>query len=209
TYVVFNGSVGALAGDNALRANTGEKIRLFIGNGGPSLISSFHIIGEIFDKVYPEGGFNTNTNVQTTLVPSGGSAITEFKVEVPGNYILVDHSLFRTFNKGSLGMLKVEGSETKGIYSGQLEDKVHLAEGSSIQEMPSNETPKSPVAHNKERRIELGRTIYVQNCQACHQAGGQGVKGAFPPLAKSDFLNADVNRAIGVVANGLEGQIKV
>lgn len=209
TYVVFNGAVGALSGDNAITAKTGEKVRLFLGNGGPGLISSFHVIGEIFDTVYPEGGFNTNTNVQTTLIPAGGSAITEFKVEVPGTYILVDHSLFRTFNKGSLGMLKVEGPENKEIYSGQLEDKVHLAEGAAIQEMPSVKTPESPVALTKEKRILYGRNVYLQNCQACHQAEGQGIKGAFPPLAKSDFLNADINRAIGVVVNGLEGQIKV
>ncbi|HSI90835.1 MAG TPA: cytochrome c, partial [Adhaeribacter sp.] len=61
----------------------------------------------------------------------------------------------------------------------------------------------------KDMRLELGKTLYAQNCQACHQAEGQGIKGAFPPLAKSDYLNADVNRSIGVVAHGLEGQIKV
>jgi nitrite reductase (NO-forming) len=118
-YVVFNGSVGSLTGDKALTAKTGETVRLFIGNGGPNLISSFHVIGEIFDKVRVEGGDVVNANVQTTLVPAGGSAITEFKVEVPGTLILVDHSIFRTFNKGSLGMLKVEGPEDKAIYSGK------------------------------------------------------------------------------------------
>jgi len=120
-YVVFNGSVGSMVGDKAITAKVGEKVRLFLGNGGPNLVSSFHVIGEIFDNVYTEGGTDKNQkNVQTTLVPAGGSAIVDFKVEVPGNYVLVDHSIFRTFNKGSLGILKVEGPENKVIYSGKL-----------------------------------------------------------------------------------------
>ena len=76
TYVVFNGSVGALTGSNALKANVGERVRLFVGNAGPNLTSSFHLIGEIFDNVYPEGGSSASEhNVQTTSIPSGGSAI--------------------------------------------------------------------------------------------------------------------------------------
>ena len=209
TYVLFNGAVGALTGDNALTAKTGERVRLFVGNGGPSLISSFHAIGEIFDKVYPEGGLNINTNVQTTLIPAGGAAIAEFKVEVPGSLILVDHALFRTFNKGALAMLNVEGPENKEVFAGQTSTKIYLPEGANAQEMPSDVTQTASVANNKDQRIKLGKIVYAQNCQACHQAEGQGIKGAFPPLADSDYLNADVNRSIGVVAHGLEGQIKV
>ncbi|WMJ73635.1 copper-containing nitrite reductase [Cytophagaceae bacterium ABcell3] len=209
SYVVFNGSVGALTGDNAITAKVGETVRLFVGNGGPNLVSSFHVIGEIFDKVYPEGGFNINTDVQTTLIPAGGSAITEFKVDVPGTYILVDHSIFRTFNKGALGMLKVEGPEDLTIYSGLVSEGIYQPEGSSVQEMPSKGENKPRVATNKAERMELGRKVYASNCQACHQSEGQGIKGAFPPLAKSDYLNADIDRAIGVIAHGLEGQIKV
>jgi nitrite reductase (NO-forming) len=209
SYVVFNGAVGALTGDNAISAQVGESVRMYIGNGGPSLISNFHVIGEIFDKVYPEGGMNLNTNVQTTLIPAGGSAIAEFKVDVPGNYVIVDHAIFRTFNKGALGMLKVEGPEDKRIFSGQTLAKIYLPEGSTIQEMPSSPTPIAAAASSKEMRMQLGKNVYAQNCQACHQGEGQGIKGAFPPLAKSDYLNADVDRAIGVIAHGLEGQIKV
>ncbi len=209
TYVLFNGAVGALTGDKALTAKTGERVRLFVGNGGPNLISSFHTIGEIFDKVYPEGGSNINTNVQTTLIPAGGAAIAEFKVEVPGSLILVDHSIFRTFNKGALAMLKVEGAENKEVFSGQTSSKIYLPEGSNVQQMPFEAKPVAAVAGTTEQRIKLGKAVYAQNCQACHQSEGQGIQGAFPPLAKSDFLNADKNRAIGVVSHGLEGQIKV
>lgn len=122
TYVVFNGSVDSLQGDKALTAKAGEKIRIFVGNGGPNLVSSFHVIGEIFDKVYTEGGTKYQENVQTTLVPAGGSAIVEFKADVPGNFVLVDHSIFRTFHKGSLGILKVEGEKNPEIYTGQQHD---------------------------------------------------------------------------------------
>ena len=114
TYVVFNGSEGSLLGDNALKAKVGERVRLFVGNGGPNLVSSFHVIGEIFDRVYAEAGNSIlRKHVQTTLVPAGGAAIVEFKVDVPGSYKLVDHSILRAFNKGALGELKVEGRRTR------------------------------------------------------------------------------------------------
>ena len=95
-------------GDNALTAKVGEKIRLFIGNGGPNLVSSFHVIGEIFDRVWFEGGTQFQENVQTTLIPSGGAVIAEFHTVVPGSFVMVDHSIFRAFNKGALAILKVE-----------------------------------------------------------------------------------------------------
>lgn len=206
TYVLFNGSTSALSGDKALKAKVGETVRLFVGNGGPNLISSFHVIGEIFDRVYLEGGSTVTNNVQTTLVPAGGSTIVEFKVDAPGNMILVDHSIFRTFNKGALGMLKVEGPENKEVYSGQISDAVYLPEGSTIQKTPE---PVVAVAKTLDDRLRLGKNIYNQSCAACHQADGKGVAGAFPPVAGSDYLNKDKTRAIGVVKNGLAGEVVV
>ena len=76
---------------------------MFVGNGGPNLVSSFHVIGEMFDRVYTEAGSHYQEHVQTTLVPAGGGAIVEFKVDVPGSYKLVDHSILRAFNKGAIG----------------------------------------------------------------------------------------------------------
>ncbi|WP_107851100.1 copper-containing nitrite reductase [Oceanimonas marisflavi] len=206
-YVVFNGAVGALSGDKALTANVGETVRLYVGNGGPNLVSSFHVIGEIFDKVNVEGGTAINENVQTTLVPAGGAAMAEFKLDVPGNFIMVDHSIFRAFNKGALGMMQVEGPEDKIVYSGKVAENVYLPEGSAVQVMP-NGHPKV-VAKTKEERLLYGKRAYEANCQACHQNEGQGIPGAFPPLAASDFLNADHTRATDVVLHGLKGPIKV
>ncbi len=210
-YVVFNGKVGALTGDNAITAKVGETVRLFVGNGGPGLVSSFHVIGEIFDRVHIEGGDLINKNVQTTLIPAGGAAMIEFRVDVPGTFILVDHSIFRAFNKGALGMLKVEGEEDKKIYSGEIRDDIYLPEGPGIQTMPTTgEIIASEVpAKSFEEQMEFGKQAYMQTCFACHQGEGQGVPNAFPPLAKSDYLNADVDRAIGVVLNGLTGEITV
>ena len=208
-YVVFNGSVGAIAGDKALTANVGETVRLFVGNGGPNLVSSFHVIGEIFDKVYVEGGETINKNVQTTLVPAGGSAIVDFKVEVPSTLILVDHSIFRTFNKGSLGMLKVLGEENKKLYSGKQEEGIYRPEGGTIQSMPETDAVAAPKPTSLTERIDAGKNVYLKTCFACHQPNGEGVANAFPPLVKSDYLNADVNRAIDIVLKGKTGEITV
>lgn len=127
-YVVFNGAVGALAGENAPKVRKGETVRLFVGNGGPNLVSSFHVIGEIFDNVYPEGGTQVQHNVQTTLIPAGGAAITEFRADVPGDLVLVDHSIFRAMNKGAQGIITVLGEEEPEIFAGKESNRPYTAE---------------------------------------------------------------------------------
>lgn len=210
-YVVFNGKVGSLTGDHAITADLGETVRLYVGNGGPNLVSSFHVIGEIFDKVNIEGGSVINENVQTTLIPAGGASIVEFKVDVPGTFIIVDHSIFRAFNKGALGMLKVKGEENKKIYSGVKQEGIYNPEGGTLQEMPVDDAKQEITKTNKTlaEKIKSGKQIYTKTCFACHQANGEGLANAFPPLAKSDYLNADVKRAIGIVINGKTGEITV
>jgi len=113
-YVKFN----PLATPGNLKANVGETVRLYVGNGGPNLTSAFHVIGEIFDTVYQQGavGSDVAKNVQTTLIPPGGAAIVEFKVDVPGAYILVDHSIFRAIDKGAVGILEVTGQEAPEVF---------------------------------------------------------------------------------------------
>lgn len=211
SYVLFNGSEGALVGDKAIKANVGETVRLFVGNGGPNLVSSFHVIGEIFDKVYTEGGTRYQENVQTTLVPAGGSAIVEYKIEVPGTYVLVDHSIFRAFNKGALGMMKVEGSENKAIYSGKEVDSAYLADKAAAPNTSvataADATQKGTLT--KEMQIAAGKTLYMGTCSTCHQTNGEGMAGVFPPLAKSDFVNGDRQALISVPLNGLVGPIRV
>jgi copper-containing nitrite reductase len=117
SYVVFNGKVGSLTEERTLQARTNEKIRLFFGNAGPNLVSSFHIIGMIFDKVYREGDLISPParNLQTTVVPAGGAVIIEFSSPVPGTYTLTDHSIFR-IEKGCVGFLNLTGEPRDDIY---------------------------------------------------------------------------------------------
>lgn len=208
-YVVFNGSVGALTGSNALSAKVGETVRLYVGNGGPNLTSSFHVIGQIFDTVWPEG--NTSTvlhNVQTTMIPAGGATIVEFKMSVPGTFLMVDHSLVRAFNRGALGQIKVSGAENKLVYSGKISDEVYLPEGTAIRATDQKARP-APSATDKASSVALGEVVFKTNCMACHQQNGQGIPSAFPPLAKSDYLNADEIRAIKTITGGLQGKVTV
>jgi len=118
-YFVFNGAVGAITDQKPLTANVGETVRIFFGVGGPNFTSSFHVIGEIFDRVYDQASLTGAplTDVQTTLVPPGGATMVEFHLEVPGRYILVDHALSR-LQRGLAGYLMVEGEPNKEIYDG-------------------------------------------------------------------------------------------
>jgi nitrite reductase (NO-forming) len=117
-FFVLNGHVGALTEHFPLKASVGETIRIFFGVGGPNFTSSFHVIGEIFDRVYVNGSVTSTpqTDVQTVVVPAGGAVITEMKLEVPGRYVLVDHSLSRV-ERGLAGWLDVEGEENPDIFS--------------------------------------------------------------------------------------------
>ena len=144
TYVLFNGAESALTGPKALKVKTGETVRMFVGNGGPNLVSSFHLIGEIFDKVQYEGGTRYQENVQTTLIPAGGAATVEFHAEVPGTYVLVDHSIFRAFNKGALAMMQVSGDARADIYSGKQEDEVYI--GDKLASLESVQTAQAASA---------------------------------------------------------------
>jgi nitrite reductase (NO-forming) len=223
TYIVFNGSVGSLVGAKALPAKVGETVRLYFGVGGPNLTSSFHVIGEIFDRVYPEGGMKyVQEHVQTTLVPSGGSTIVEFKLNVPGTYILVDHSLTRAFNKGALGMLKATGPDDRVIYSGKEIDAVYLgaqsdagmesalreAELNALFAVALKSSPKI-AGLTRDIQSERGKQVYMGVCFVCHMPDGKGLASVFPPLAGSDYLMADRDRAIRIVLKGLLGPVTV
>lgn len=116
-FFLFNGAVGALATEKPLKAKVGETVRIYFGVGGPNYTSSFHVIGEVFDRVYNLGSLTAAPmkDVQTISVPPGGAAAVEFKLEVPGNYILVDHALSRA-ERGLAGVLQVEGPENPTVF---------------------------------------------------------------------------------------------
>ncbi len=121
-YFVFNGASMALASEaHMLHVKTGETVRIFFGVGGPNFTSSFHVIGEIFDRVFDQASLTSKplTDVQTTMVPPGGATMVEFKVEVPGRYILVDHALSR-LQRGLAGFLMVDGEANPSVFDGTI-----------------------------------------------------------------------------------------
>jgi nitrite reductase (NO-forming) len=117
-YFVFNGAVAALTAQKPLRARVGEKVRIFMGVGGPNFTSSFHVIGEIFDHAYDWGSVTGpgTPDVQTISVPPGGAAIAEMTLDVPGKYVLVDHALSR-LERGLAGYLLVDGEPKPDIFA--------------------------------------------------------------------------------------------
>jgi nitrite reductase (NO-forming) len=211
TYVLFNGAEGALTGDKALTAKTNETVRLFVGNGGPNLVSSFHVIGAIFDKVRYEGGSNFQKNVQTTLIPAGGAAVVEYRTKVPGSYVMVDHSIFRAFNKGALAIMKVEGKEDKAVYSGKEVDSVYLGDRAApnLAAVTKATAAAAGGTLTLADQVGAGKALFNGTCSVCHQSNGAGLPGVFPPLAGSDYLNADPKRAVGAVIHGLSGKLTV
>jgi len=120
SYVVHNGHMTALV-KIPLRSKVGETDRFFFGNAGVNYEASWHVIGEMLDRVWP-GGANAKgpaplEGVQSTLVPPGEATIAEFKGEMPGTYISVDHSIFR-IEKGALGLLKIDGPTNPSLFKG-------------------------------------------------------------------------------------------
>lgn len=122
TYITFNGRPNGAVGK--MKAKIGDRIRMYVGNGGVAHNSSFHVVGEIFDTVYPEAsiGGALFKNVQTTNVPAGGATIVEFTVDYPGTYVLVDHALMRT-DKGAWGTIEVTGEADSSIFYGDFSKK--------------------------------------------------------------------------------------
>lgn len=119
-YMVFNGAVGtlSLASDQyAMRAHVGDTVRIYFGDAGPNRTSSFHLIGEIFDKVYSFASLTAPplTDVQTVSVPAGGATVVEFKLDVPGKYTLVDHALSR-LERGLVALVIADGPANPDIF---------------------------------------------------------------------------------------------
>src|SRR5262249_43994477 len=152
----------------------GDRIRIYFGNGGPNLTASFHVIGEIFDTVYSEAGTVAQHDVQTTSVPPGGAAIVEFTVDVPGKYVLVDHAIFRAFNKRAIRVPEVGAAKHRELSWGTRAD---------ILSEPSNLTmaaPAAPAAATAPAPVDVGEAVFLTVCAACHQPTGQGVAATFP-----------------------------
>src|SRR5690606_25700447 len=119
-----------------------------------------------------------------------------------------DHAIFRAFNKGALGELVVTGPTDSAVYSGRTYEGIYRPEGSAVQTMPST-NDSAPRARTTAEQVAFGQRLFESTCAACHQPDGKGLAGAFPPVAGSDFLNADRDRAIATVLHGRSGPITV
>ena len=151
-------------------------------------------------------------NVQTTLIPAGGAAVVEFKAKVPGSYVLVDHSIFRAFNKGALAILKVDGAEDKAIYRGKEVDAVYLGDRSQPNMnavAAATQNAATGALTRRRTRSRPARRCSPAPARCATRPNGAGLPGVFPPLAKSDYLAADPKRAIDVVLHGLSGKVTV
>lgn len=175
-YVVFNGAVGSLLKDHSPIVTENETVRVYVGNAGPNLISSFHIIGQIFDKVYREGDLISPParDLQTTLIPAGGSAVVEFTPPTPGSFLMVDHSIFR-LHHGAVGSIDVYGQEQAEIFQpmtprnmGAMSADAHLGSmhmghmppmSNDSSAEPVNSTPAPPVAASQPEKIATIRMM--------------------------------------------------
>jgi nitrite reductase (NO-forming) len=121
---------------------------------------------------------------------------------VPGSYVIVDHSIFRAFNKGALAIMKVEGKEVDSVYLGDR----------AAPNMTAVTTATASAAKGTmtlQEQMAAGKALFNGTCSVCHQSNGAGLPGVFPPLAKSDYLNNDAHKGAGVVVHGLAGKVKV
>jgi nitrite reductase (NO-forming) len=166
-YVLWNGRVGALTGANALKARTGEKVRFFVGNGGLNLVSSFHIIGDHLEEVYREGSLDSPPllNVQNTVIPAGAAVMVDTTFEVPGEFLLVDHSLGRAFNKGGVGLVEVDGKPRPDLFK-------------FVSKKASGDRPAEAPAG----RITAQQAQLLSGCKTCHDVSPQRKTIVGPPL---------------------------
>jgi len=185
-YVVFNGAVGALLKDQAPITVQNETVRIYVGNAGPNLISSFHVIGQIFDKVYREGDLLSPParSLQTTLIPAGGSAVVEFKPPVAGTFLLVDHAIFR-LHHGAVGSLNVHGQENAEIFEPKtprnmepMSEDAHLGHAEHDATMPAAATPASSPNFTPSKPTNDPRTLFAEagHSAAAPVAGGATIK---------------------------------
>lgn len=123
-YFTMNGHLNALTTIYPLQAEVGETVRVFFGVGGPNIGSNFHIIGEVFDRVWKGSDDTYTANGEAWYVAPGSVSAFEMHLDVPGEYVLVDHALYRT-QKGALGLLHVTGEWDTSIYSPEAEGASH------------------------------------------------------------------------------------
>jgi nitrite reductase (NO-forming) len=198
--VVFNGSAFQYR-DHPLLATAGERVRLYVVDAGPDLWSSFHVIGAIFDKVYPDGdAAHAQSGVSTYSVGPGAGAVFDLTLPEPGNYPFVDHDMAHA-TIGAIGVLQVRGKDGSVPLEATAAAPVETAAPAA--DMATASAALGPYQVDPAK----GAALYGANCAACHQPTGTGIAGAFPPLKDNPVvLDANASKQIDVVLNGLHGE---
>ncbi len=197
--VVFNGAAFQYR-DHPLTAKPGDLVRLYVVNAGPNLWSAFHVIGGIFDKVYPGGNpAQAIDGVSTHSVGPGEGAIFDLRLDEPGKYPFVDHAMAH-MQLGAQGVLLVQ-QPGEALAKPDI-SKAAASAGAAATPPPAPAT--GPYAFDAAR----GAQLYATNCAACHQATGLGLPGAFPPLKdNAAVLSSDPAKQLGVILHGLHDEV--
>jgi nitrite reductase (NO-forming) len=175
-FVTFNGRTDALTGDNSLQMNVGERARIYFVNEGLNLDSNFHPIGSHWDLVYPEAATHQANRAirgsQSTLVVAGGGTVVEIDGLVPSTIILVDHALVRTFYKGAIGLL---------VVNGELDPEIFSVPGATTDPGTGGDEESGADAAS-------GANLFAATCAACHGQEAVGVDGLGPALVGNAFV---------------------
>jgi nitrite reductase (NO-forming) len=125
--------------------------------------------------------------------------------------VLVDHSIFRAFNKGALAILKADGAERKDIYSGKEVDAMYIGDRAQPNLAAVSEAASAAKAGalTQQDQVKAGQALFAGTCSTCHQVNGEGLQGVFPPLAKSSMLRDDPKRIVDIILRGLSGPVTV
>ncbi len=198
--VVFNG-VAFQYRDRPLVAIAGDRIRIYFVDVGPNLWTSFHVIGSMFTKVYPDGdAAHALSNVSTYTVGPGAGAIFDVVIPKPGKYAFVDHDMAHIM-VGALGIIEVRPVGSSRVAASVAPPPV--ADTTTAVASAAPPEPTGPYNFDPAK----GAAGFATTCSACHQTSGMGIPGAYPPL-KSNLvvLDADPAKHIDVVLRGLHGQ---
>lgn len=201
--VVFNGAAFQYR-DHPLPVAAGERVRIYFVDAGPDLWSSFHVIGAMFDKVYPDAdAAHALSGVSTYTVGPGAGAIFDLVIPEPGKYAFVDHDMAHEII-GAQGIFDVH---EPGAAPAQATASPSPALSTAPSQAAANPAvvsePAGPYTYDAAR----GAALYSANCAACHQPTGTGLPGAFPPLKDNPVVqDPNATKQIETILHGLHGQ---
>lgn len=125
SHIVFNGAVGALTGDNALKAKVGEKVLVLHSQANRD--TRPHLIGGHGDFVWATGKFHNPPDIdqETWFIPGGTAGAAFYTFQQPGIYAYVNHNLIEAFEKGAAAHFKVEGEWNNDLMTAVLSPNNH------------------------------------------------------------------------------------